>query len=231
MSDNRTTGGAFASGGQRSDTICIDTYRVLDSCRDRDCYEDVRVYLDAAGQNLIDNTSTIRVVDAKIVNVFIGIDEVPFNDGFFQLDLRYFLLIRCEACNAGRSQTFYGIGRIDKKVVLWGGEGNVSIFKSDGEGDFCHGKTEITNNLPICVVETVPPIVLSDKIVSCDCHCGCCNVGTAEFPEYMTALLDDGPIDPERGNRLYISLGIFSVIRIERPAQYLIAASDYSVPE
>ena len=37
--------------------------------------------------------------------------------------------------------------------------------------------------------------------------------------------------DEDCENRLYVSLGIFSVIRIERPAQYLINASDYAVPD
>jgi hypothetical protein len=42
----------------------------------------------------------------------------------------------------------------------------------------------------------------------------------------MGDLADDGC-----NNRLYVSIGIFSVIRIERPAQYLINASDYAVPD
>ena len=38
------------SGGGSKDMVCLDTYRVLDSCRDKDCFEDVRVYLTAEGQ-------------------------------------------------------------------------------------------------------------------------------------------------------------------------------------
>lgn len=34
------------------------------------------------------------------------------------------------------------------------------------------------------------------------------------------------------GNRgLYVSLGFFSVVRIERPSQFIISASEYSVPD
>ena len=35
----------------------------------------------------------------------------------------------------------------------------------------------------------------------------------------------------DNGMRLYVSFGIFSVIRIVRPAQLLIQATDYSVPD
>ena len=235
MPENRPLGTSTCQGGQRSDTICIDTNRVLDCCRDRDCFEDVRVYLDTYGQSIIDGNPTLRVTDAKIVRTSIAITEVPFNDGFYQLDLRYYVLLRMEACVGGKSQTFCGISAIDKKVVLWGGEGNVTIFKSNEDTDFCHSTPDMTTNLPIGVVETVPPIVLNTKVIDCDCQCscqfGCCNVGTADFPEYVTGLLDEPVIDPEGGHRLFVSLGIFSVIRVERPAQYLITASDYSVPD
>ncbi|MBR3423939.1 MAG: hypothetical protein IKG80_05555, partial [Clostridia bacterium] len=30
------------------DTVCIDTYRVLDSCRDKDCFEDAQANLTAS---------------------------------------------------------------------------------------------------------------------------------------------------------------------------------------
>lgn len=233
MPDNRTVCGQGGGTTPRNDTICIDTYRVLDSCRDRDCYEDVRVYLDENGQNLINQTCVVRAVDAQITTVEIVIDEVPFNDGFFQLTLHYYVLITLEACvnGAPRGQTFYGIAAIEKRAVLWGGEGNVTVFRSTDQGDFCNCITDISTNHPIGVVETVPPIVLSVKVVDCHCPCGCCDVGCLNIPECVANLLDGPLVDPDDGNRLYISFGIFSVIRLQRPAQYLISASPYSVPD
>ena len=51
MVENRNS--CFGNPSSQSrETICIDTYRVLDSCRDRDCYEDARVYLTEAGQEM-----------------------------------------------------------------------------------------------------------------------------------------------------------------------------------
>ena len=45
-----------ASGGQGRETVCIDTNRVLDSCRDRDCFENVRVYLSCYGKEVLERT-------------------------------------------------------------------------------------------------------------------------------------------------------------------------------
>ena len=51
------------------------------------------------------------------------------------------------------------------------------------------------------------------------------------LPCEATCTLSSSPVDTDDGKRLYVSLGIFSVFRIERPAQYLISASDYCVPD
>ena len=232
MSENKSLGSQNNGGGQRNtDTICIDTYRVLDSCRDRDCYEDVRVFLDANGQSIIDRTCTIRTTNARTVWVYIGLEEIPFNECFFQLNLRYYLYLTFEACLGGRSYTFNGAAVVEKKVVLWGGEGNLTVFRSNDGGTFCNAATTASSNLPVGVVETVAPIVLSSKILDCNTECGCCCVSCDELPEAITCLFEDGLVDPEEGNRLYATFGIFSVVRIERPAQYLISASEYAVPD
>lgn len=233
MSDNRNVCGQSTTNTPRSDTICIDTYRVLDSCRDRDCYEDVRVYLDNDGQNIIDRTCTIRATEAKVVSVAIGINEVPFNEGFFQLDLKYYILLCFEGCTNGtpRTQGFKGIAVLEKKVVLWGGEENVSVFRSTENSTFCNNGADVISNLPIGVVEAVAPIVLGDKVVECSRRCGCCHVGCDAIPEDVADLLDGRLVDPENGYQLFVSLGVFSVIRLERPGQYLVTATPYSVPD
>ena len=41
------------SGAPTRESVCIDTNRVLDSCRDRDCFENVRVYLSSFGNEIL----------------------------------------------------------------------------------------------------------------------------------------------------------------------------------
>ena len=240
MADNRCScgqgngNGLFSSSNTARDTICIDTFRVLDSCRDKDCYEDVRVYLCEAGQDILDRTANVRVKCAKIVCAKIAVDEVPFNRGFYQVTTRYYIKITMEACvGNGRSQDFDGIAVIEKKVVLFGSEGNVSIFRSSDKTGFCSecNSANASTNTPVGVVEAVEPIVLASKVVDCSHHCGYCCCACCDIPEEATCCVVGTPVDAAEGNRLYVSLGIFSVVRIERPAQYLISASDYCVPD
>ena len=63
MQDNR-----FSCGPAKGlETVCIETNRILDSCRDRDCFENVKVFLTDFGQEIIDHTGTVRVKSAFII--------------------------------------------------------------------------------------------------------------------------------------------------------------------
>lgn len=218
------------------DMVCVDTYRVLDSCRDKDCFEDVRVYLTERGQEILDHTSAVRVKNARVQWSNIDIGAMPFNRGFYQIAIRIFAKIECEACIApGNIEEICGIAAVEKKVVLFGSEGNVNVFKSSG-GDcgFCavpgSGRCTASTNLPIAVLETVDPIVLDSKIVEPRRSCCCC-CSVDEIPESVCAAVGNRLWDGDSCNRLLVSLGFFSVVRLERPAQYLVSAVEYSVPE
>ena len=253
MADSRCSCGQGSLTSGTRETVCISTMRVLDSCRDRDCFEDIRVYLTPFGQEIIDRTATVRTVDAKIVATSISVDEVPFNCGFYQITARFYIRLKFEACMApARPQEFCGLAILEKNVVLYGGEGSVHIFRSDAGGGFCATPvcTDGCNSHPTAVIETVDPIVLATRIVSdcnacntcntcnnCGCSGGCgCNDGCActcdgtSLPLEVSGLFPEG--FSEGGcNRIQVSVGMFSVIRLERPAQYLVSATEYSVPD
>lgn len=238
MSENRCSCNAGGTSSAARETVCIDTNRVLDSCRDKDCYENVRVYLTSGGQEILDRSASgVRVECAKILWTTVSVDPIRFNRGFYQVGARFYILVKLEACvGMGRTQEFCGIAVLDKTVVLYGGEGNVSIFTSDPAADRCTPwlASNRSTNTPIGVVETVEPVVLGIRTVeTCSCPCACyCACTVDDIPR---ELLDQNTlcdlVDPANGNRLYISLGLFTVFRIERPAQFLITASDYSVPD
>ena len=233
MAENRCSqSGCGPNPTSGRETVCIDTYRILDSSRDRDCYEDVRIYLTAIGQEVIDNTCTVRVRTAEVVWTQINVDPIPFNCGFYQLTARYYVKLTFEGCvGNGRSQDFAGIAVLEKRAVLYGGEGSVKIFSSSADAGLCDFISEPGSNLPVGVVEVVDPIALSVKICDRNLQCGCCVCRCDEIPEAVSSALIGELVDPEVGNRLYVSLGIFSVIRLKRPAQLLISGTDYCVPD
>ena len=218
--------------------VCIDTYRILDSCRDKDCFEDVRVFLTGYGQELIERQGAVRAKCARIVWSYIDIDPVPFNRGFYQLNIKIYVRIIAEVCVApGNIQEIEGIAVVEKKVILFGSEGNVSVFKSEA-GNGCSGfcpsgdrsGCSRSSNLPIAVLEAVDPIILDSKVVSPSHRVRCC-CQCDDIPESVCCCIGGGSVCDTQGDKFVVTLGLFSIVRIERPAQYLINAAEYCVPE
>ena len=118
-----------SSSNDRS--TCIDVNKIFDSAKDKDCIEDLKVYLGPEGQEFIDNASNIRTKCAEVLWASISVSDVAFNKGYYSVDVRYYFRLCFEACVMGRAREFCGIAVYDKQVVMYGGEGNVSVYTSD----------------------------------------------------------------------------------------------------
>jgi hypothetical protein len=234
MQDNR-----FSCGpGICKETVCIEANRILDACRDRDCFENVKVFLTDFGEEIIEHTGAVRVKSACITETQISLDPVQFNKGFYSVNIRFYVKLTFEACiGNGRSQDFDGIAVLDKKVILYGGDCNVSVFRSSGDfSDFC-GRIEPCckeKNKPTAVVEVVEPIVLGVNIFEKANDCCCCCCCARDIPDSVVSGLNGSlRYDDHDDDRRYlaVSLGIFSVIRIVRSAQYIVSATEYVIPD
>ena len=73
------------------------------------------------------------------------------------------------------------------------------------------------------------PIILSMKLVDvCECRpCDCC----CEIPPAICACFPEELVMGGDVHRLYVTLGQFSIIRMERDTQLLMPAYDYCMPE
>ena len=231
MSDNKNP----TVGCQNKGAVIFDVNRVLDSCRDKDCFEDVKVFLTSCGQEIIEKTGNVRVKCAEIIWTALSVDCVKFNRGFYSVDVRFYVKLTFEACVCvGKATEFSGLAVCDKKVILYGGEGNVSVFRSSKDGnDFCknpfHEKK--SSNLPEAVCEVAEPIALSARVVKYEDRCGCVCCYAEEIPETICGYFDGELSDMDGQRELLVSLGFFSVIRLERPGQYLVNAGECCVPK
>ena len=157
MGENKFS--CLGGGGAARESFGIEAARILDACRDRDCFEDVRVFLTCGGEELIARTGNLRVKFAEIVASNITVDPVQFNRGFYSVTIRFYIKVTFEAClGGGRSQELEGIAAIEKRVILYGGESGVNVFRSNGEsGGFCScpEPTYCSSNLPTAVVDAV----------------------------------------------------------------------------
>ncbi len=228
-----------SSASSQHSQVHIDVNQILDSCRDKDCFEDVRVFLSCTGQEIVERSGSIRIKCASVVGSNISVSPLSFNRGFFQVMIR--LYIRCvfEVCTCpGRgTQEVCGIAVIDKTAILFGSEKNVRTFRSAPEGDgfcsmpdFCRGCDSI---LPSAVLDVADPVVLGTKVVErCKCNCGCCCC-VEDIPDYVLGRLDGEQLARENdvNHLLLISFGLFSVLRLEREGQFVVSASEFCVPE
>ena len=72
MSDNRQD--TLRAGCAQPETMSIHTRKITDSCRDKDCIEDLRVYLTKGSQCLLDNATSARVRSAELLYTYIDVE-------------------------------------------------------------------------------------------------------------------------------------------------------------
>lgn len=223
--------------GKPSDPICcITANKIFDSARDKDCLEDIRVYLCDCAQDAVDHATAVRCKGVEVITTDITIDPVPFNKGYYQVLIRYYLCVTAEVCVCAKSYEVRGLAVYDKKIILYGSEKNVSVFTSDPKNNgFCKQppvlNCESEPTLPTVVVEVASPICLDIKLVercrgfgSC-----CCNIDS--IPESVKGRFDGCFVDGMGVNELFVSVGVFSVIRMERPVQIVVPATRFCLPD
>ena len=206
------------------ESVCIHTRKIFDSCKDKDCIEDLRVYPTCGSQAIIDTAFSIRPRSAALLFADVRVEELNFNRGCFTVDVTYFYKVTGRAFPGDRVVT--GLAVFDKRVVLYGGDGGSKVFTSHN-GGICEN---IYNSLPIAVVEAIDPLVLAMKIVdsaSADMR----DQDSRDIPKEIKQSFDDELITTLTCKQLYVTLGQFSIIRLERDTQLLMPVYDYCIPD
>ena len=206
------------------EAVCVHTKKVMDACRDKDCVESLRVYLTRDSQTILDRCATARARCVELIHTDIQVDAVPYNNGFYTLDITFFYRVVADVTVGGtRPTTVYGLAVFSKRALFFGGDGNAKVFTSG----MCGCKRQ-TNHMPHAVVEVVDPMVLDSGVVDA-CNC-CCNCDLPELPENVLCWLNDELVLSGECKRLLVTIGQFSIIRLERDTQLLIPCFDYCVP-
>ena len=209
--------------------MSIHTRKITDHCRDKDCIEDLRVYLTRESQNLLDNATGVRVRCAELLYAAIEVEPVAFNRHHYCIDVTFYYRILADAVvGACKPATLCGLAIFSKRAVLCGEESPAHIFTSDGYPMDAQGLGPCRANLPRAVVEVLDPMVLSSRVrEDHDCphetHC-------PQIPRCVQCAFDDDLLQGTDHRRLYVTLGQFSIIRLERDAQLVVPVLDYSIP-
>ena len=210
------------------EAVCIDTARIYDSCSDKDCLEDLQVYFTDQAQAIVDSATAVRSKAVEVMEVFMDVESVPFNRGFYSVEMTFYFLIKLDVFSAPMSvpTQVEGFATFTKRVILYGSEGKVKVFRSN-TSPFDAGEMLSGSNLPVASVQVVDPIVLNCRLRDC-CFPGDYQISIPpSISDYF-----GGPffgVVPVRG--VTITLGLFSIVQIERNVQILIPAYDFGVPD
>ncbi|MBQ4651271.1 MAG: hypothetical protein IJB78_00990 [Oscillospiraceae bacterium] len=205
------------------EAVCINTRKIFDSCRDKDCVDDLRVYPTLSSQSYIENALSVRAKNAQLLYVDVSVEPVGFNRGHYTVDCTYFYRVTGETFPGGEMIT--GLAIFDKRVMLFGSEGNVRRFTSEG------GSLPFAaDDLPIATVDAVDPISLHMKL--CDAQCLLpTEAEQRSIPAFITAAFPEALVLTDTARRWFVTIGQFSIVRLERDTQLLIPAYDYCMPD
>lgn len=216
------------------EAVCVQVEKIYDSCREKDCIENIRVMfrdLTDEQREAINNAMNVKLREVVLKDVITDIEEVPFKRGFYTVDVKYIMTVNLDFFvreeNTICVVPITGGITFNKKVILFGSEGNIKIFKSHFEGDQSNRPIRTSlqqDNLPIAKIEVADPIALNaqirgilDKFFEDNNECCCDNDESDETRQL-----------PLR--RVYVTVGIFSIIKLIRYVQLLIPAFDFCYP-
>ena len=215
---------------QFKEAVCVDAGRVYDSCCDRDCLEDMRLFFNAQDQALVNQATAVRGRSAQLLTCLVGVEPITFNRGYYAVDSVFYFKVDLDAYHAAstRPDPVSGICSFTKKVILFGSEGNAKVFTSDAPMSEAKQLLPAANNNPSAVVQTVDPVMLSAAVYPCG-EAGC--AGTMNAPQ---AVLDEigGALAPAEAVEQWVAatLGIFTVVQLVRNVQMLMPVYDFCVP-
>lgn len=209
--------------GNIREAVCISAQKIMDACRDQECYEDIPVYLTKESQCILENATSVQARCAELLYSMVTVTPANYRDGYYTVDiLNYYRVIADAVIGVVRPAAIYGLAVTRKCVTLYGGEDGAKQFSTCGSS--C--------NQPTAVVEAIDPVALRAKINEKYCD----KQSEVRFlepglPGAVAGAFDDDLVFGGANRRLTVTLGQFSIIRIQRDTQLLIPSYNYCLPE
>ena len=150
----RCQGSVRCSCDDLQEALSIHTRKITDSCRDKDCIEDLRVYLTRGSQAILDACAGAKVRCADLLYTYIDVEPVAFDRNHYCIDVTFFYRVLADAVvGNARPAALYGLAVFSKRAVLCGEESRAHIFTSDTRIQSVDGLSRYSANRPTAVVE------------------------------------------------------------------------------
>lgn len=202
------------------EAVTIEAQRIFDSCSDRDCLEDLEVtFPDFESNRLVNEATYAKARCAEVTSVFFSTEPIPFNKGFYSVDITYTFDIEIDLASSASApaNTVHGSATFTKKVILYGSDGGTKYFTSNDNGAVSQNGC-CYNNPPKATLAVADPIVLGIRLVNIPAMNCCTDPSCTETV-----------VSPAR-KVIYITLGVFSIVSLARTVPVMVPAYDYAVP-
>ncbi|MCM1008822.1 MAG: hypothetical protein NC485_13075 [Ruminococcus flavefaciens] len=183
--------------------------RVFDSCSDKDCLAEIPVTISSG--TISSNINIVRSRAASVENVSISVEPVPFNKGFYSIDITFTFSLEILGYENSKSMPIIlqGTAYASKNCILYGSESSVKTFT---DSETCSPMTNNppcrTGNPPTASVSVLEPVILETNI----CR--------------HSPNINDQNSTPQ----ITVTLGLFSVIELSRPVTIMVPTLDYTIP-
>ncbi len=212
------------------EAVCVDAGRVYDSCCDRDCLEDLRLFFNPTDQAIVNGAIGVRARSATLLTTLVDVEPVTFNRGYYSVDMTFYFSVIADIYTADSTTptSVTGIAAFNKKVILFGSEGNAKVFSSDTPTTEFETTLPTAANVPTAYVQSVDPIVLSASVISC--AGGTCTQAINPPASVLNTIGGElAPADTVEQTVL-VTLGIFTVVQLVRNVQMLMPVYEFCVP-
>lgn len=159
------------------------------------------------------------------MHTYLTAEEIPFNKGYYAVDMTFYFRVNFSCYSSPASTPVYvrGLACHTKKVILYGGEGGVKTFYSDSTPP----EAEAT---PCACIKAVDPLVLGSRIID---GVPAFSEPLGQIPNAVARSFEDEIITHpgNTGKAVLATLGLFTIVTLQRSVQLMIPAYDYVVPE
>lgn len=239
------------------EAVCLQVEKVYDSCKEKDCIEDLEVF--GISKHLIKHAIDASCKEVEVEHVIIDVEPLKFRRGFYTVTVTYVFKVCVELFFRNSApKVRCGVALFTKKVVLFGSQGRVKIFKAKSKygRDIQYTPFLEQDNRPIGVVEVAEPICLSARIAeelepsilgsrdidiinsvlaNIQSNVAVVDVDAKDNADVDVDINQTNVFNVEGGNirverKLVVTIGLFTIIKLTRLVQVLVPAFGFCNP-
>lgn len=182
------------------------------------------MFFSCKSQSVIDESAFISCKSAEVLDTYFSVEAVPFNKGYYAADITFYFRAHFSCCKSPGATpvNVRGLAYYTKKVILYGGDGGVKTFYSNGRQE--------SATAPVACLKAVDPIVLGSRVVD---SVPVFSETLNRIPEPVARMFEEEiVIQPEDSCKtILVTLGLFTIVTLQRSVQLMIPSYDYMVPE